>query len=54
VINPTLIKVENLINLLMRNWKANGPRLSATSALRTTAVNIKSTNAKMIFRVQIG
>ena len=52
-IDPTcirLMKLSPLICRLQRIKKANGPRRSATSALKTTAVNVKSANAERILR----
>ena len=46
-INPTLIKLTKVIWLVRRSWRANGPRRSATSALKTTAVNVKSAIAEL-------
>jgi hypothetical protein len=52
-INPTFIKLTKLICLKRRNWRANGPRRSTTSALKTTAVNVKSAIATLILRLEI-
>ena len=53
-INPTLIKLTKLIWLVKRSWRANGPRRSTTSALKTTAVNIKSAIAELTLRLEYG
>ena len=53
-INPTLIKLTKLIWLVRRSWRANGPRRSTTSALKTTAVNVKSAIAELILRLENG
>jgi hypothetical protein len=53
-INPTLIKFTKLIWLVRRSWRANGPRRSATSALKTTAVNVKSAIAELTLRLEDG
>ena len=53
-INPTLIKLTKLIWLVRRSWRANGPRRSTTSALKTTAVNVKSAIAKITLRLENG
>ena len=49
-INPTLIKLMKLIWLVKRSWRVNGPRRSTTSALKTTAVNVKSAITELALR----
>ena len=51
-VNPTFIKLTKLICLVKRSWRANGPRRSTTSALKTTAVNIKSAIAELTLRLE--
>lgn len=53
-ISPTLIKLTKLIRLVKRSWRANGHRRSTTSALKTTAVNVKSAIAELTLRLEIG
>ena len=53
-ISPTLIKLTKLICLVRSSWKANGPRGSTTSALKTTAVNVKSAIAELTLRLEDG
>ena len=53
-INPTLIKLTKLILLVKRSWRANGPRRSTNSALKTTAVNVKSAIAELTLRLENG
>ena len=53
-ISPTLIKLTKLICFVRSSWKANGPRRSTTSALKTTAVNVKSAIAELTLRLEDG
>jgi len=41
-----------LIWLVRRSWRANGPRRRAISALKTTAVNVKSAIAELMLRLE--
>ena len=36
-----------------RSWRANGPKRRATSALKTTAVNVKRAIAELTLRLEI-
>jgi hypothetical protein len=53
-INTTLIKLRKLIRLVRRSWRVNGPKRSTTSALKTTAVNVKSAIAELTLRRENG
>lgn len=47
-----MIRLTKLIWLVSRNCRANGPRRRATSALKTTAVNVKSAITELMLRLE--